>query len=189
MARMRPDPAYQKITADDFLAMDFGTDKRFELHDGVIVMMAGGTEPHNWVKGNIHLWLRAKLRGGACRPYDSDMAIRVSESDIRYPDVSIYCDQPPRSDLTGALTLANPTVLIEVLSPSTAAFDQGTKLAEYKLLDTVKTIAFVDPITEMCRTVERLETGWLEQIFSRTRGIEIPSLDITIPHADIFAPA
>jgi len=43
---MRPDPAYRKITADEFLAMEFGTDRKFELADGVIVMMAGGTEPH-----------------------------------------------------------------------------------------------------------------------------------------------
>ncbi|MDB5694961.1 MAG: hypothetical protein JWN21_504, partial [Sphingomonas bacterium] len=56
---MRTDPAYRKITADEFLAMDFGTDKRFELADGVIVMMTGGTVAHSWVKGNIYAWLRA----------------------------------------------------------------------------------------------------------------------------------
>ena len=44
---MRLDPAYRKITADEFLAMDFGTDRKFELDDGVIVMMTGGTEPHS----------------------------------------------------------------------------------------------------------------------------------------------
>lgn len=50
---MRSDPAYRKITADEFLAMDFGTDRKFELEDGVIVMMAWGTDPHAWVQGNI----------------------------------------------------------------------------------------------------------------------------------------
>ncbi len=80
---MRTDPAYRPITADEFLAMDFGTDKRFELDNGVIVMMAGGTEPHAWVQGNVFAWLRTKLKGTGCRPYGPDMAVKVSEIDVR----------------------------------------------------------------------------------------------------------
>ena len=167
--------------------MDFGTDRRFELHDGVIVMMAGGTEPHAWVQGNIFTWLRARLRGTGCRPYGPDMAVQINESDIRYPDISIYCDQPPRDNLADARTLTNPTVIIEVLSPSTTTLDQGTKLEEYKLIPSIKTIAFADPVNEMSRTVERLEQGWLDHIFSGTRGIHLPSLNLIIPHAEIFA--
>ncbi len=84
--------------------------------------------------------------------------------------------------------LSNPTVIIEILSPSTTTLDQGTKLEEYKLLSTVRTIAFVDPINEMCRTLERTgPTGWLEHIFSGKTGITIPTLTITIPHTEIFA--
>lgn len=185
---MRRDPAYRPITADEFLQMDFGTDKKFELNDGVIYMMTGGTEPHAWIQGNILFWLRHRLRGSGCRPYGSEMAVRVSDTDIRYPDVSIYCDQPPRDQLSGATTLLDPKVLIEVLSPSTATFDQGTKLEEYKLLPSVCTIAFVDPINEMCRTVERQSaTGWLDHIFSGRSGIVIPTLNLVIPHGDVFA--
>lgn len=184
---MRLDPAYRKITADEFLAMDFGTDKKFELTDGVIVSMTGSTEPHSWVKGNIHHWLRTHLRGGRCRPYDSDMAVRISETEVRYPDASIYCDAPPRDELRSTRALSNPTVVFEVLSPSTAANDQGTKLQEYKSVESIRTIAYVDPDNELCRTVERLEDGWLDHIFSGTRGIEIPSLNLVIPHSEIFA--
>ncbi|WP_174292826.1 Uma2 family endonuclease [Sphingomonas bacterium] len=185
---MRADPAYRKITADEFLAMNFGTDKKFELEDGVIVMMTGGTEPHAWVQGNIHSWLRQRLRGTGCRPYNADMAVQVSETEIRYPDVSIYCDQPPRADLVDHCTLSDPRVVIEVLSPSTTTLDQGSKLEEYKRIASIRTIAFVDPINEMCRTVERQPgIGWLDHMFSGTSGIVIPSLSLTIPHAEIFA--
>lgn len=184
---MRHDPAYRKITADEFLAMDFGTDRRFELEDGVIVMMAGGTEAHAWVQGNVFSWLRQRLRGTGCRPYGPDMALRVSDTDVRYPDVTIYCGQPPRDDLADATTLANPTVIIEVLSPSTTTLDQGTKLEEYKRLPSVRTIAFVDPVNEMCRTMERTETGWLDRMFSGQSGIVLPTLNLTIPHQEIFA--
>jgi Uma2 family endonuclease len=184
---MKIDPAYRPITADEFLAMDFQTDKRFELDNGVIVMMAGGTERHAWVQGNIFTWLRATLKGSTCRPYGPDMAVKVSEIDVRYPDVSIYCDQPPREDVADDIVLSDPRVIIEVLSPSTTTLDQGTKLEEYKLLHSVQTIAFVDPVNELCRTVERSGKGWLDHIFSGQSGIAIPSLNITIPHTEIFA--
>ncbi len=185
---MRPDPAYRKITADEFLAMDFGTDKRFELEDGVIVMMAGGTEAHAWVQLNILSWLRQRLRGTSCRPYGPDMAMQISETEIRYPDISIYCDQPPRDELADRRKLSDPRVVIEVLSPSTTQLDQGTKLEEYKSIASIRTIAFVDPINEMCRTVERQGPyGWMDSVFSGQTGIVIPSIDLLIPHVEIFA--
>lgn len=185
---MRADPAYRKITADEFLEMDFGTDKKFELHDGVIYMMTGGTEAHAWVQGNIFTWLRQTLRGTGCRPYGSDMAVRIGETDARYPDISIYCDQPPRDELLQAKVLSDPRVIIEVLSPSTTQFDQGTKLDEYKSLMSVRTIAFVDPVNELCRSLERQgPQSWLDQMFSGERGIPLPTLGLTIPHAEIFA--
>lgn len=168
--------------------MDFGTDGKFELHNGVIYMMAGGSEPHAWVQGNIHAWLRYKLRGSGCRPYMSEMALRVGDIDIRYPDVSIYCDQPPRDALTRSKMLENPAVVIEILSHSTAAFDQSAKLDEYQAIASVRTIAFVDTDKELCRTIER-QSGpdWIDGIFLPNRGIPIPTLGFTIPHDEIFA--
>lgn len=183
---MRRDPAYRPITAAEFLDMDFGTDKKFELHDGVIYMMTAGTRAHSWVQGNVLTWLRIKLRGSGCSPYGSDMALKIGETDVRYPDVTVYCNE--RSDpFSGETALENPTVIIEVLSPSTTTFDQGSKLEEYRALSTVQTIAFIDPANQLCRTVERHSEGWLDHIFSATRGIPIPSLDLTIPHDEIFA--
>jgi Uma2 family endonuclease len=114
------------------------------------------------------------------------MAVKISETQLRYPDISIYCDAPSRDALRSEKALTEPTVVIEVLSPSTASNDQGTKLAEYKSIPSVRTVAFVDPDAELSRTVERLEDGWLDHLFSGTRGIVIPTLDLTIPHAEVF---
>jgi Uma2 family endonuclease len=115
------------------------------------------------------------------------MAVRVSETEIRYPDVSIECGSTRLDEMFEERVLSNPIAVVEVLSPSTTSLDQGTKLEEYKRIASIRTVAFVDPINEMCRTVERLEEGWLDHIFSGTRGIVIPALDLTIPHADVFA--
>ena len=185
---MRHDPAYRPITAKEFLEIDFGTDKKFELDNGIVDMMTRGTEPHAWVQLNILSWLRTALRGSGCRPYGPDMGLRVGEIDVRYPDVSIYCAQPPRDELQNVKALSDPTVVIEILSPSTAALDQGTKLEEYKMIASIRTIAFVDPVNELCRTLERQgEKSWIDLMFSGQRGIDIPSLGLVIPHDEIFA--
>ena len=150
-------------------------------------MMTGGTERHAWVIGNILAWLRRELKGSRCRTYGSEMAVRVNASDIRYPDISIHCHPLP-DDLGEQRALPNPTVVIEVLSPSTTTLDQGMKQEEYRAIPSVRTIAFVDPINELVRTVERTgPQGWLDQMFRGDRDLVIPSLGITIPHAEIFA--
>lgn len=183
---MRTDPAYRKITADEFLAMDFNTDRRFELHDGVIVMMAGGSEAHAWVQGNLYVALRIALKGSGCRPYGPDMAVRTSVTDIRYPDLSIHCG--PRPDNDEAVTaLDAPVAIVEVLWPGTTTLDQGTKLEEFKAIASVQAIAFVDPVNELVRTVSRhAGSGWIDTMFA-AHDLALPFLDVVVPHADIFA--
>ena len=182
---MATDPLYRKITVAEFLAVDFGTDRKFELVDGMIQMMTGGTEPHAWIAGNIYSWLRSRLRGQSCRPYASDMGIEVSETDLRYPDVSIFCS-PRSADFRDRCSLPDPTVVLEVLSRSTAQKDQGTKANEYKALPSIQVIAFIDPANELVKTVRRTENGWLESFFV-AQDLNLGPVGLTMPHADIFS--
>jgi Uma2 family endonuclease len=185
---MRLDPAYRKITADEFLAIDFGTDRRFELVDGVIQMMTGGTSTHAMVAGNIYHFLRGKLRGSGCMPYNSDMGLRVDATNVRYPDVTVYCGNPAAIEKAPALAFENPVVIIEVLSQSTSSFDQGTKLEEYRQLDSVDTIVFVDPDNELTRVFQRLGPGsWRDDMFAQPHDIDLPSLGVSLSHVEIFA--
>ena len=185
---MRQDPAYRPITADEFLAIDFGTDKKFELVDGVIQMMTGGTSLHAHVSGNIFAWLKVNLRGSGCVPFNSDMALRVSETDVRYPDIAVYCGDPMKFENEPVLAFDNPKVIFEVLSPATTLLDQGTKLEEYRRLDSVDTIAFVDPVNELTRTFQRLsDTSWRDDMFAHPHDVALPSLNLTLPCVEIFA--
>ena len=185
---MRHDPAYRKITASEFLAIDFGTDKKFELSDGVIQMMTGGSSLHAHVALNIQTFLRVKLRGSGCVPFNSDMALRISDTDVRYPDVTVYCGNPVDFGKEPVLSFDDPVVIIEVLSPSTTMFDQGTKLDEYRRLSSVATIAFVDPVNELTRTFQRTGAdSWRDDMFAKPHDIVLPSLKLTIPHDEIFA--
>lgn len=173
------------LTADEFLQIDFGPDLKAELDRGVIRMMGGGVYGHSRIQMNLWGFLRAALRGSSCRPHGSDMAVRVRDSSVRYPDATIDCaaDSAKQRDRV----LSDPRVIMEVLSPSTRDDDLGVKLAEYRLLSSVEVIAFIDPDDETLATTRRTPAGgWTDPVFTR-QDLAILSLDLIIPHAEIFA--
>lgn len=178
-------PDYPLLTAKEFLEIDFG-DKKAELDNGVIRMMAGGTARHAEVQGNIFAWLRQNLRGSSCRPYGPDMATQTHGSSIRYPDVSVFCHERRGDDQAKAFD--DPRVLIEVLSAGTARTDLRIKLEEYQALDSVDTIVFVDIAVERLRVIQRTAVhGWSDITQEGPTDLLLPSLNLTVPHEEIFA--
>ena len=185
MATLALDPAYRRVTVGEFLAMDLGEAKA-ELVDGMICMMAGGSPRHAAIAANIIIALGPRLRGSGCRPYGSDLAMRTGEASIRFPDVSIYCNDPEMPVDPDAKLLGDPRVVFEVLSPSTASNDQVTKLREYRALPGVDAIVFVDPDNERLRIVARDTRGDGEWLPHGT-DLTLPTLGVTVPHREIFA--
>lgn len=183
---MATQPAYPLLTAEEFLDIDFG-ERKAELDNGVIHMMAGGTARHARVQGNILVALDQRLRGTGCTPYNSDMAARTRDCSIRYPDVAVYCGRDGRDD-DQARAFDDPRVLFEVLSAGTARTDLRVKLEEYRELPSVDTIVFVDIATERLRVIQRTgPKGWSETIHDEPFDVPLPSLDVALPHAEIFA--
>ncbi len=179
-------PDYPLLTADRFLAMDFGEDKA-ELDNGVVRMMAGGSARHAEVAANIISTLRLLLRGSGCKPYGSDMALRTHAFSVRLPDVAVFCGKnDPAFDVAKAFT--DPRVLFEVLSGSTARTDLTVKLEEYKALPSVDTIVFVDIAAERLRVLQRTgPRAWADVTHDDPVDLALPALDLTLPHAEIFA--
>jgi Uma2 family endonuclease len=187
MAQVALDSAYRRISVEEFLEMDFQGAKA-ELEDGLIYMMAGGSEAHARVAGNILSFTRTTLRGSGCRPYGSDFATRTEDRSVRFPDVSIYRNNPGAPGNANKQLIGDPQVVFEVLSPSTSRHDQKTKLAEYRELSGIREIVFIDPETERARLVRRTgATGWADDWLQPGEDLTIPSLNLTIPHAEIFA--
>ena len=179
-------PIYPLLTAEEFLQIDFG-ERKAELDNGVIRMMAGGTARHARVQLNISSAIRDKLRGTGCAPYISDMAARTHDLSIRYPDVTVYCGRNgPEHDDSKAFD--DPRVLFEVLSAGTARTDLRVKLEEYRELPSVDTIVFVDIATERLRVVQRTgPQGWNEVKHEEPFDLPLPSLGVTLGHDEIFA--
>lgn len=184
--RMGTQPDYPLVTADEFLRMDFG-DRKAELDNGVIRMMAGGSGRHARVAFNIMRALGNHLEGTGCTPYNSDMATRAHDLSIRYPDVSIFCgrDGPDNDDLKA---WDDPRILFEVTSASTSRTDLRVKLPEYKALPSVDTIVFVDIASERLRVFQRMgRDDWSEADHDEPFDLPLPSLNVILPHAEIFS--
>lgn len=185
---MATNSAYRKLTVEEFLEMDFGSDRRCELVDGVIYAMAGGTVAHARVQANLMIFLGNALRGSGCRPFGPDMALSTNAFTTRYPDVTVYCNQPAGREHDRDLLIHDPRVIFEVLSPSTRANDEDTKLKEYQELASVDTVVLVDPEAESVRVVQRLgPDSWRDGRYEREVAVWLPSLGVTITSAEIFA--
>lgn len=175
----------RRLSIEEFLQIEFGPDLKAELDDGFIRLMAGGTCRHSRVQGNILVWLANDLRGSGCRAHGSDMRVQVSDKSIRHPDVSVDCAPAPIEEVT---TPMRPRVIVEVLSPATRDHDERIKPAEYRTLDTVDTVLFVDPEAERCRVLQRTGPGaWSDVTHAEPADIAFPSLGLTMPHIGIFA--
>lgn len=176
------------LTVEEFLQIDFGSDLKAELDNGVVRMMAGGTRAHDRVAMNLIIELGLQLRGSPCRPSGSDMGIKAHDMSLRYPDVSVTCGRDGEDD-DDVRDVENPSVVVEVLSPSTADQDHRTKLPEYKRIESVETIVYIDPDREHMTVWQRTgrdPDSWSEVVHTRHVDLELPSLGLVVPAAEIF---
>ena len=121
-----------KLTVAEYLARERRAEFKSEFFNGEVFAMAGASRAHNFVKENLIGELFARLKGGPCRTLSSDQRVSVAATGLyAYPDIIILCG-PAVSDPADDDTLTNPTVLIEVLSPSTERYDRGAKFRNYQ---------------------------------------------------------
>jgi len=117
-------------TPEQYLALDREAEFRSEYFAGEMLAMAGASEDHNTITLNVATELRVQLRGGPCRPFSVDMRVRAGDL-FAYPDVVVVCGERRFADDRRDVLL-NPTAIVEVLSPSTEAYDRGTKFEAYR---------------------------------------------------------
>lgn len=126
------------ITPEEYLALERQAKTKSEYHDGEIVAMAGASWEHNLISGATYRELATQLRRGPCQPVANDMRVWIPSHHVyTYPDIAVVCGEPEFQD-SAVDTLLNPTLIVEVLSPSTAAYDQGQKFGMYRNLPSLR---------------------------------------------------
>lgn len=160
-------PAHNTVTEAEYLALDEADPFKLEFVNGEVLAMAGATEAHSILRGNVEFALRSRLHTRTpCRVHSADLRVRIDETGMyAYPDVLVVCEQP-RWSPTRPETLLNPRIVVEILSESTAAYDCGPKLRHYLLRSSVQSVLLVD--SRVCRIEvwNRLgETDWHVEAF------------------------
>jgi Uma2 family endonuclease len=190
-----------RMTIEEFYDIYEHVAEKYELWDGVpipkfgveeneagILMMAGGSAKHDAVSVNISALLRERLKGMGCRPFGSNMGLKLTAEAIAYPDAAIYCDKRDLSgDLLKVRQLSYPCVIFEVLSPSTAKFDQTEKLFAYQRLESVKAIVIVDPAEERLTLHQRTgPESWTMEKLPQGSDLVLTDPALSLTAADIF---
>ena len=137
----------QKYSVEEYLEMEKAATEKHEYYQGEIFAMAGPKFQHVVIAGNVFGQLKNKLKGKPCQPLGSDMRVHVPKNTLfTYPDISVVCGSPEFLN-NDEWNLLNPTVIIEVLSPSTRNYDRGDKFNLYRDIPTLKEYILVDSQT------------------------------------------
>ncbi|MBA2591672.1 MAG: Uma2 family endonuclease [Pseudomonadota bacterium] len=151
----------QTYSPEAYLALERAAAFKSEFHDGHIYAMTGASREHNLVSVNICREMSLRLKDRPREVYINDMRVRAAESrDYFYPDVVLVCDQPEFED-EKLDTLLNPSLLIEVLSPSTEAYDRGGKFARYRKIPSVREYLLVSQDQARIERYVRQGDHWL----------------------------
>lgn len=173
------------MTADEYLAWETGQTIKHEFVDGEAFAMAGAEDRHVTTSINLSSALRQHLRGSPCRVYASDMKLHVDRVDAYfYPDLMVTCSA---ADHASAHTRREPLLVVEVLSPSTAACDRGDKFAAYRQLPALQEYALIDFDTRRSDVYRKGADGlWVLHPFDRGDAVRLASLDFSISADRLF---
>ena len=175
-----------KMTGDEYLAWEAQQPEKHDFVNGEVYAMAGAERGHVTTSLNVAMALRQHLTGSPCRTYIADMKVQAQEGDqYFYPDVVATCSA---SDRNSPLVVREPSLIVEVLSPSTAAYDRGEKFAHYRSIASLKEVAFIDIHSRRTDVYRRGADGlWVLHPFDAGEAVSLASVDLTISAAQLFA--
>lgn len=175
-----------KLNAEDYLAWEAGQQERHEYLDGEVFNISGAEERHVTVTGNAYMALRQQVSGSPCRVFMLDMKLAVEASNAYfYPDVFVTCSA---ADRASPLVKREPQLIIEVLSPSTAAYDRGTKFAHYRRIASLAEYVLIDLDSRRSDVYRKGPDGlWVLHPFEATQGLALASLGLEISAEALFA--
>jgi Uma2 family endonuclease len=176
-----------RVTVDEYLAMEQASAEKLTLWDGEVYAMAGALPDHNAITANVLAELRAVTRRGPCRVFSSDLKVYVPlRKGFVYPDASVACAPLALyGDTRDVIT--NPTVLVEVLSEGTEAFDRGEKATGYRGISTLRDLIFVSQVERRVEHFARQHDGsWLLREYRDDDEMPIATLGGALRLAELY---
>lgn len=180
--------AFKRVfTPQEYLTLERQAKTKSEFFEGEIYAMAGASRKHVLIEGNIIRELGNRLKGRPCAVLTSNMRVRVRSTGLyTYPDASVVCGKPEFEDINGD-TLLNPTVLVEVLSPSTESYDRGEKFMQYRRLPSLQEYVVVSQDKVLVERFRRVGDLWVIGDVHRLDGVlRLESIDCEVPLSEIY---
>jgi len=179
----------RRYTVEEYLALERDSETKHEFYNGEIFAMAGASEAHNLVSLNVSAVLRSALLERDCRAYPGDMRVLMPTGLYAYPDASVVCGPRDIETLDGLETLKNPTIVIEVLSKSTEAYDLGIKFDHYRTIPSLRGYLLLRQDKPRAYHYKKQENGdWaLSSADGLDAAIHLPEIDLTLSLADLYA--
>lgn len=176
-----------KMTEAEYLAFERGSDIKHEYIDGHIYAMAGARRRHSLITGNIFASCHSQFRGQDCEVHQSELRVKISASKYFYPDITIICGEAILAD-NEFDNLLNPTVIIEVLSPSTEAFDRGDKFQYYRSIPSIQHYLLISQDKPRIEGYQRQKSGlWtFKDAIGLDSNFKIEVLNFTLNLLDIY---
>jgi Uma2 family endonuclease len=189
MATNPKDAPRHLYSLDEYFALENAGHVRYEYWDGDIVCMSGGSKEHTQIDGNVYHRLRLNLKGGSCRAFTSELPVKTPTLiPYRYPDATVGCGELKFEHIRGVDALVNPTLIVEVLSPTSSIRDHNEKFAAYKAIESFREyllIAQDEP--HVTHYVLQLDGRWeREEITDMTGKIVLVSVGCTLSLVEIY---
>lgn len=179
----------KKYTLEEYLELDRNSEERYEYFNGEVFAMAGGSPSHARISGNAYSTLQARLKGGRCEAFNSEMRVKVPKAlPYRYPDVSVVCGEPIFDELDGQQMLVNPVLIVEVLTPSTAAYDMVDKFTEYQSIDSFQEYLVISQDRpHVIQHVKQSKRRWLRiEIEGMESEVKLESVNVILSLSGLY---
>ena len=178
--------ARQRLVSErEYLDGERDSDVRHEYVDGVLFAMGGASREHGLIATNLVAAIRPHLRGSGCRVATSDMKVRLAEGGpYYYPDLVVSCTD--RRDEPDRYTETRPVLLVEILSPSTAATDRREKLLAYRASPALVDYLIVSQDSVAAELHARDAEGWTHATFGAGESIELGSIGLSLEMDAVF---
>jgi Uma2 family endonuclease len=174
------------VSVKDYLKQEEIALTRNEYVDGWVRAMTGGSVRHNIVKTNCLIYLGRNLLGRSCRPFDSDMKLRIRrerETRFYYPDLQVVCESQPPT----AVFQDSPVLIIEVLSPSTRQYDLDEKMSAYLGIPSLQCYMILEQHQPEAIVMRRTDAGFLREFVDGIDSvIELPFLRCSLTMREIY---
>ena len=188
-------PAFQTeptsyVSPEEYLRLEREAEFKHEYYQGEIRAMAGAGYAHNLICANLTIEIGSRLRGKGCSVVGSDQRLQImSGSAFVYPDLTVVCGKPQFNEDQKPDTLLNPTLLVEVLSPTTSQYDRSEKFMLYRQVPSLRQYLTLDSITVHAElhTLDELGRWVLTETRALAAMLDLSSIGCQVPMAEVYA--